>query len=717
MCELDNLKWIAVPQNYETAIVRKYFNIQDKKRTEIYICGLGFFTLYVNGKKVSDELLNPVWSDYEKRNFADMLYPVHDTFTHRIYYRKYDISHLVCRGENVIAVELANGWYRQNQRNVEGKLSYGETLKLSYAIMQGNQIVTQTDGTELCCASEITSSNIYYGEKHNLSQKQNWFDLKFDDGNWNTVTLIDTPVAEKQLQNCPCDVVVRKIKPKLLSKQSNVYDAKENITGYAVIKATSNTVTVRYAECITDDKPDFTSCGGENQIQQDVFINCTPNTLLRPRYSIHAFQYVEVTGGTVQHIEVVHSNIKQTSYFTCNNDTVNRYYDAFVRTMLNNMHCGVPSDCPHRERLGYTGDGQLTAESAMLALDARLFYKKWIQDILDCQDIATGHVQHTAPFYGGGGGPSGWGGAIVFVPYVYYKLFGDKQILEQCFPYIIKWLNSMYSFTVDGLIAKEIDGGWCLGDWCAPEQMKVPADLVNTSLFVDALQKIDEMAQAIGANVLLDDKIAEYKTALKNKYTKNGKCLLHGQGAELFLIDLELVDETEMQNVNDYYKQLATFDTGIFATPLLVKLLCKTGYLQTAFDLLTSQKSGSFGMLQRFGTNTLWECFNDCYYKVTSHNHHMFGASVKYLYEFFAGIQQDADSIGYDKVTITPPNIDGLYPLTCKLVIGDKSIFVKYKKTKCGLLAKIKLRNVSARLVYNGKTYVLTHKSNNILLQ
>lgn len=116
--------------------------------------------------------------------------------------------------------------------------------------------------------------------------------------------------------------------------------------------------------------------------------------------------------------------------FECGNETINWLFNAYIRTQLINMHCGVPMDCPHRERLGYTGDGQLTAETAMLFLNGKRFYEKWAADVADCQDVKTGHVQHAAPFFGGGGGPGGWGSAIVEVPYAYYKVYGDKKLIK-----------------------------------------------------------------------------------------------------------------------------------------------------------------------------------------------------------------------------------------------------------------------------------------------
>ena len=110
--------------------------------------------------------------------------------------------------------------------------------------------------------------------------------------------------------------------------------------------------------------------------------------------------------------EVIHTDVAVTSSFSCSDPVLNWLYEAYIRTQLDNYHGCIPSDCPHRERLGYTGDGQLTAETAMLLLDTKELYRKWYQDILDSQGAETGHIPHTAPFLGGGGGPGGWGCAV-----------------------------------------------------------------------------------------------------------------------------------------------------------------------------------------------------------------------------------------------------------------------------------------------------------------
>ena len=140
-------------------------------------------------------------------------------------------------------------------------------------------------------------------------------------------------------------------------------------------------------------------------------------------------------------ISTVHADVPVSSTFETDNDVLNWIYRAYINTQLSNMHAGIPSDCPHIERRGYTGDGQLTCHAAMSALDAKEFYRKWINDISDCQDIKTGHVQYTAPYLRSGGGPGAWGCAIVEVPYRFYKEYGDLEPAARLYPQMLEYFR------------------------------------------------------------------------------------------------------------------------------------------------------------------------------------------------------------------------------------------------------------------------------------
>jgi alpha-L-rhamnosidase len=161
-----------------------------------------------------------------------------------------------------------------------------------------------------------------------------------------------------------------------------------------------------------------------------------------PAFTWFGFRYFEVVGSAeVLGTRMVHSNVAVTAEFECDNEDLNWMFKAFVNTQLSNMHAGIPSDCPHIERRGYTGDGQLICHAAMDILDARAFYHKWIADIGDCQDTVTGHVQYTAPYTRCGGGPGGWGCAIVEVPWQYYLHYGDIEPAARLYPQMLRYFD------------------------------------------------------------------------------------------------------------------------------------------------------------------------------------------------------------------------------------------------------------------------------------
>ena len=327
---------------------------------------------------------------------------------------------------------------------------------------------------------------------------------------------------------------------------------------------------------------------------------------------------------------------------------MNFLYDAYIRTELDNMHGSFPSDCPHRERLGYTGDGQITAQAAMLTLGSKEFYRKWIRDILDCQDPESGHIQHTAPFMGGGGGPGGWGSAVVVVPYRYWKNFGDTDILRECLPAIRKWIDYLVSRSENHLVVREEEGGWCLGDWCTLEKCRIPEPLVNTWYLVKQLGMLGEICGALGEP--LDEKYETLRDdaleALRLTYF-SGDTPENRQGFAVYGASLGLADPDDCA---EYYDRLGHFDTGFICTDILCELLFSSGHGETFYRLLENDSPGGYLFMKRHGATTIWENWQP----FSSHCHPMFGAPVRQLFEGILGLRQPKGSGGWEKVIFSP---------------------------------------------------------------
>lgn len=503
--------------------------------------------------------------------------------------------------------------------------------------------------------------------------------------------VIKAPAHETQffVQDCPADRAERAIKPAKLFDlgEVSIYDMGENISGYPVVAATVDgaNITVRCSEEINPDGTlNFDSCD-RGQIQKDEYRNAKKGEECMPWFTWHGFRYFELTNNAEPvRCEVVHSDCAVTSSFESGSEMLNWLYDAYIRTQLSNMHSGVPSDCPHIERLGYTGDGQLCCEAAMMLLDSQKFYKKWLEDISDCQSIGNGHIQHTAPFMGGGGGPAGWGGAIAVVPYEMYKIYGDKETFHRYLPKILRYFDYLDSRSSGGLVCREEEGGWCLGDWCPPEPITICEPFVNTALYVKQMMMTKEASEAIGESetaAMLEKRIEEKKQAILNAYysPQTGSFIGDAQGANSFAIDIGLGGERAFNNTKKKYDAADAFDTGIFGTDILTRVLFERGCADTAFRLLTSTGKGSFYNMKKQGATTIWENWDG----ERSHSHPMFGAVTRYLFSFILGITQEKNSAGYEKIVIAPQIPDGLNRASGHITTVRGEIAVSFIRTEC----------------------------------
>lgn len=502
--------------------------------------------------------------------------------------------------------------------------------------------------------------------------------------------VIKAPAHETQffVQDCLADRVERAIKPAKLFDlgEVSIYDMGENISGYPVVAATVDgaDITVRCSEEINPDGTlNFDSCD-RGQIQKDEYRNAKKGEECMPWFTWHGFRYFELTNNAEPvRCEVVHSDCAVTSSFESDSEMLNWLYDAYIRTQLSNMHSGVPSDCPHIERLGYTGDGQLCCEAAMMLLDSQKFYKKWLEDISDCQSVGNGHVQHTAPFMGGGGGPAGWGGAIAVVPYEMYKIYGDKETFRRYLPKILRYFDYLDSRSSGGLVCREEEGGWCLGDWCTPEQITICEPFVNTALYVKQMMMTKEASEAIGESetaAMLEKRIEEKKQAILNAYysPQTGSFIGDAQGANSFAVDIGLGGERAFNNTKKKYDAADAFDTGIFGTDILTRVLFERGCADTAFHLLTSTGKGSFYNMKKQGATTIWENWDG----ERSHSHPMFGAVTRYLFSFILGITQEKNSAGYEKIVIAPQIPDGLNRASGHITTVRGEIAVSFIRTE-----------------------------------
>lgn len=634
----DGCAWVGFPNAKEAVIAESTVTLDAVDNVKLLWCGLGYTHLTVNGVPVSDELLTPAWSNYEKRDLTKINMPVPDTLIHRIYYLEYDITALVHPGENTLTFHVGNGWYGQHESRNEGMRPYGE-LKLCYKLLSGGETVAVSDANVRYRSSFVTRTNIYFGETHDARL--------IDSADWQAVSVLPEPLSILTKQTCPPDREIRTIAPQVIYRfgDTAIYDLGENVAGYPKLVFNDGCrrderAFVRFAEELNaDGSLDFHSAGGEFRMQRDEFVfdEEQRDHVFYPLFTWHACRYFEVQGRAhVTEFAVVHTDIPCLCTYHSDDEMLEWIVQTYLRTQRNNIHNCVPSDCPHRERLGYTGDGQLTCGTVMDCFDAKELYQKWMRDIADSQDIFGGHVEHTAPFYGGGGGPGGWGGAIVFVPWEYYLHYQDKSVLEQYYPNMLKYLTYMETHSENHLVVRSEKGGWCLGDWCTPEKIILPEPFVNTYFYVKAVRICRQIAQMLGDDALAADLTAREQTALSAVTAAffdpaTGSFAGGVQGADAFAVDLGLGDGRTWSNVLNKYEALGRFDTGIFGTEILIRVLCEKGETALAKRLLTSRGGvGTFAYMKEHGATTLWEDWDGS----NSHSHPMFGAVVRSIIRY-----------------------------------------------------------------------------------
>ena len=701
-------KWIECTGN-DSPLFRKEFNAVKGEKAEITICGLGFFHLYINGKKVSEDLLTPNATNYSERDLNLLNFPLRSELSYRIYAVKYDITDYILDGKNTLAVILGNGYYNQNKRMAEGNVVFG-TPKLCYVIEKESGSVI-SDETTLTRKGYITENNLYMGEYHDYSQYPEGFDRNGYCGtDFTESTVIPAPESNFQIQFSPSDKVIRSLEPKLIRDEgkTKLYEVDENTVGYAVFKCNEKgkKIVVSYAEEIYDERP-YYGVKFDDGYQTDTFITDGTDREYIPEFTWHGFRYFRIEGDVEPiRVDVVHSDCPVTSSFESDNENLNWLYEAYIKTQLCNMHSGVPSDCPHRERLGYTGDGQLCCEAGMMLLDSREFYRKWLYDIADCQCKNSGHVPHTAPWMGGGGGPSGWGGAMIEVPYKFYKIYGDKELLDEFFPKMLHFLDYLESRSENGFVYREEEPGWCLGDWCPPEKVRIPEVYVNTCLYVRFMQQTLEAAQILGREaeaVHLNERIEKVKRAIHVAYYSPHQNTYCGdiQGASCLALQIGLGDDRAKQEVFNKYEKLGMFDSGIIVTEALPRFLFENGKGQIAFDLLSSDKEVSFAYMKKNGATTLWENWSGA----DSRNHPMFGSVTKYLFTYLLGIRQPENGAAYKDVVITPCFVEGMNRAKGHLTTASGVVSVDYVRN--GNKATVKVYadpNINAVFAYGGKS-------------
>ena len=663
-------------------ILRSRFHAKNVKRATLRVVGLGYYHCYINGKEISDDRFLPLSTDYEPRSN----YPIDEKLTgHRLYVPEYDVTELLKEGENVLALHFGGGWYTFVRENCH----FGDAKAIFRLVLETGEGIKEVVSS---CEDKIGDS---YVKTYNFTQFENQdytaFDnaslgLEFDDSAWPNAVPAKPVETEYLFSDCPADREFELLPATFVSENEagRIFDIGKNCANLPVLKLTGkkgSAVKITMAELLM---PDGSLRWGH---QSASFVSDGTGRVVQPMFTWFAYRYIQVEGeAELLGARVVHTDVDVTSSFECDNVTLNWLFDAFINTQQSNMHGGIPSDCPHLERRGYTGDGQLVCHAGMTVMDSKTFYRKWIDDISDCQDVYTGHVQYTAPYLKSGGGPGGWGCAIVEVPYLYYLHYGDKEPMTRLYGQMLRYFDYLEAHSENDLVVSDKPGEWCLGDWCAPDVVALPAAFVNNYFYVKSLMRTVEIAKLIGREVdipRLEDRITRRKAAIMAAYYNTWDHNFFGsfQGANAFALDIGLGNERTYENMVQYYEKLGRFDTGIFGTEIVSRVLFERGNAELAVKLLTSEDMISFEGMRRSDGTTIWEYWPQTNYN-RSFNHPMFGAVTAHLFDYLLGIGQEAGTVGYEKIVIRPQLTGKLSRVSGSRTVPGGKISVSYVKNE-----------------------------------
>ena len=461
-------------------LLRREFTVEkDVVSAVAFVTGLGYFELYLNGDKVGDDVLVPNQTNYGKRpQLVDALISLPDEFReYKVMYLAYDVKDRLRPGRNALGGILGNGFYNPAKfwAAAYGSPRFLCQLHLRYA--DGSEEVIVSDETWKASRSPIRMDMVYYGEVYDAREEQpGWCRPGFDDSAWEPAAIRRAPEGKLVAHTARPDRVTETLAPVAIRKLGDGHYAADfgvEISGWVRLNQVEGPNGHRIG--ITFNGNEYSGdntyvCGGQGPVSY------------APRFNWFVFSGVEITNwpGELkpEHLsaEAVNTQIEPSATFETSNALFNQINTIWRRSQTDNMHGGIASDCPHRERSAYTGDGQIACSTVLHNFDARNFYHKWVQDMLGAQIRETGYVPNGAPWQPGCGGGPAWGAAICVIPWEFYVHYGSLDMLEDNYEgmkgyvrYMQTWVDDegiMFSKRTakDGSILKWFN----LGEWVAP---------------------------------------------------------------------------------------------------------------------------------------------------------------------------------------------------------------------------------------------------------
>lgn len=709
----EKAEWIGAPEVYRGVTeVRKSFNLKEKPLSaRLFICGLGVFESSVNGKKTDEQYFKPLFTDYEQRDLSkNSSIPKNDF--HRVGAYVFDCGKLLKKGENVLAVLLGDGYYKNEDKPEEPFVSFGERklifeLKITYK--NGEERVF-SGGSEQVRETNLRSE-LFNGD---------CFDFSRSSGKPVRAVKAIPVRGEFFFSSVPADTVCKTISPAAIIKAKDgiIYDFGFNLSGGLFFNAKGERgrkIVLEFAETLNEDGSlntktsewkDYNAAKRKEHIisQRAEYVLSGRTDKIAPLFCWRCFRFVKIVGAENAKISAVkaafiHTDVKEDGKFDCSEPVFNRIYEAAKLTFYDNLHCGVLSDCPHREKRPYTGDGQIVVGAMTDTFDIAQFYEKWLYDILSAVR-EDGFVSYSAPYMGGGGGYA-WSSAIAVVPERLFDITGDKRYAEIAFPALIKWIGYCDARSENGLPLRS-EERWQLGDWLSPEVCAFNLDLMNACWYCYSVSVAARFAKILGKDSEAKELCAkkeEIAAAINGRFLDRERAVYANgvQGENVLPLYLNIVPneikEKLVENVRVGYEQSGyKIDTGIVVTGILFKTLADNGMADVAIKILQRKEYPSYEFLLD-GESTLSEHWAKKWpdYKFgpdsevvkgggdVSHCHPMFGSVAEFLFSYAGGL--DISGLCEGKIVVRTGALKYLSRVETQKNTIFGNVFLKWKKT------------------------------------
>lgn len=740
------------PHMVPAPIMRKSFEVDfEAESCTLKICTAGFYELYINGKNITRGYLAPFISNPD----------------HVVYYDEYDISSCVNKGKNAIAIILGNGFANQDSpyKNYDNApfrapLSLGLTMEICG---EGKTIVIDADESFRVHPSPIVYDMYRLGVIYDARLELKGFaNAEFDDSGWNNAKTAPAPRGKITPSMAEPIKEEYELKPIGVEKQEDIYYFYDNEgkpfestyvkegwcydfgysrSGVCRLKIKGERgqkITLRHCECLKNGKFNMNSIHTVNdkspgyfeRFQADTYIlKGGEEEIFIPAFTYHGFRYVLVEGITKEQATedfltflVFNTHMERISDFSCSDSIINTLYNMAIHSDLSNFH-HFPTDCPHREKCGWTGDISVSAHQLALSFNCVENMRMWLEGARFAQTEAgqlPGVIPTTDWGYAWGNGPV-WDSAIVNVPYYIYKYYGRKDIIEENAHMIFKYLKYIASKRDEkGLIAIG------LGDWCQPgkkdtlpdsplvftDSSQVYQTALRSAFLFDALDKKEEVKYALELALEMKEAIRKHLIDFDNM-TVVGNC----QTSQAVAIRMGLFDSDEKAIAykkfieiikNDNY----TINCGMIGLRNIFHLLAENGDIDIALKMITKENAPSYrDMIDRGGT-ALFESLAPNGFQ-ESQNHHFYGDIINLFITKIAGLNVNPDMKDIYKVMVKPHIPVDMDFAKASYISGESRIDTQWKKVdgKVQMLVNI-AGNFYGTIDVDGRKYKLQKGEN-----